>query len=299
LQLAKSTEFGRTQKIPPDNSTSELLTKYLDNIKSMSSSSARQYKSELSNFANFVYKTYNSNIDTFIDKIIHSGYQSKKTTLDPYDVLSKYTASLIGTIAPATIKHRVLTIKNFLEYCDIEISPKKFRLKVRLPKSIRKEKEPLSKEDIVFILNACSTIRLKTYVMLLAATGMRASEAISIRICDLDLESSPSKIFLRGEYTKTKSDRTVLLTQEVARQLRYWLEYKYRTRRVSFYDMSTHKSVSEYRTPSKIDNDLIFSTNAKNRGYLTVSIQSLYVEFASAFGKTLERLGRGEREDSP
>ena len=100
MQLAKNTEFVRIQKIPPDNSTSELLTKYIDNIKSMSSSSARQYKSELNNFVNFVYKTYDSNIDSFVDKILYSGYQSKKTTLDPYDVLSKYTASLIGTIAP-------------------------------------------------------------------------------------------------------------------------------------------------------------------------------------------------------
>jgi integrase len=43
----------------------------------------------------------------------------------------------------------------------------------------RKNKEALSKEDISDILNACSDIRLKTYVMLLASTGMRAEEAFS------------------------------------------------------------------------------------------------------------------------
>lgn len=299
MQLAKNTDFVRTKKIAKDNSYSELLTKYVGNIKSMSTSTAVQYKCELNNFANFVYRTYGYNIDGLVNKILHNDNQNNKSTFDPYDVLSKYTAHLIGTIAPTTIKHRILTIRNFFEYCDIEISPRKFRLKVRLPKSIRKEKEPLSKEDIVVILNACSTIRLKTYVMLLAATGMRASEAVSIRICDLDMESNPSKLFIRGEYTKTKSDRTVLLTEEVARQLKYWLEYKYRTRRVSFYDKNTYKSTSEYRTPSKVDNDLIFSMNASSRGHLSVSIQSLYVEFAFAFGKTLERLGRGQREESP
>jgi integrase len=299
LQLSKSTELVRTQKIVQDSLYSELLTKYIDNVKSMSNPTAVQYRSALNSFSNFVYKTYGINIDSLVIKILHGGNHNKKTTLDPYDVLSKYTASLIGTIAPTTIKHRLLTIKNFFEYCDIEISPRKFRLKVRLPKTIRKEKEPLSKEDIVLILNACSTIRLKTYVMLLAATGMRASEPISIRLCDLDLESIPSKLFIRGEYTKTKSDRTVLLTKEVARQLKYWLDYKYRTRRVSFYDKNSSKSISEYRTPSKIENDLIFSTNAKSRGHSSISIQSLYVEFAHIFGKTLERLGRGQREESP
>jgi integrase len=299
LQVAKNTDSDSTQKIAKESSYSKLLTNYVVNIKSMSSSTAKQYKSELNSFANFVYNTYGVNIDTLVDKILHCDNHGKRTAFDPYDVLSKYTASLIGTIAPTTVKHRILTIKNFFEYCDIEISPRTFRLKVRLPKSIRKEKEPFSKEDIVFILNSCSTIRLKTYVMLLAATGMRASEAISIRICDLDLESIPFKVFIRGEYTKTKSDRTVLLTQEAARQLKYWLDYKYRTRRVSFYDKNVCKSISEYRTPSKIDNDLIFSTKASSRGYLSVSIQSLYVEFASVFGKMLEQLGRGQREESP
>ena len=56
-----------------------------------------------------------------------------------------------------------------------------------MPKVIRQDKEALPKEDIVEILNACSDIKLKTYVMLLAATEMRTTEALSIRIKDLDL----------------------------------------------------------------------------------------------------------------
>jgi integrase len=75
-------------------------------------------------------------------------------------------------------------------------------------KVIRKSKEALNKQDIINILNSCSDIRLKTYVMLLAATGMRATEALSIRIKDINFKSSPAKVFVRGEYTKTKVDRT-------------------------------------------------------------------------------------------
>ena len=65
--------------------------------------------------------------------------------------------------------------------------------------------------------------------MLLAATGMRATEALSIRIKDLDLEFKPAKVFVRGEYTKTRIDRTVFLTEEIVQQLTSWLSYKYRT----------------------------------------------------------------------
>ena len=217
----------------------------------MSSSTAQEYKNRLDDFAKFVHKTYECNIDKLIEKILSYDIRNKEKNLSPYDVLSSYAAHLTGTVAPITIKQRVVTIKNFFEYCDIEVSVRKFKLKVKLPKSVQKDKKALSKGDIVDILNACSNIRLKTYVMLLAATGMRAAEAISIRICDLHLEHNPPRLFIRGEYTKTRSDRTVLLTHEVVQQLRNWLEYKYRTRRVSFYDKKVNKSISEYRMPQK------------------------------------------------
>ncbi|MGH9984372.1 MAG: tyrosine-type recombinase/integrase [Nitrososphaeraceae archaeon] len=278
--------------------SSQLEIKYINNVKSMSNSTAQQYKYRLDDFANFVYKTYECNLDSLIHKILNNGNHKKETNPNSYEVLASYTAYLKGTVAPITIKQRIVTVKNFFEYCDIEVSLRKFKLKVKLPKSVQKDKKGLSKSDIADILNVCSNIRLKTYVMLLAATGMRASEAISVRICDLDLDSTPPKLYLRGEYTKTRSDRTVLLTQEVAKQLRNWLEYKFRRRRVSFYDNKSDKSISEYRLPPKIDNDFVFSMNASSQGYLSVSIRSVYVELASVFGNTLDRMGRGQREES-
>ena len=135
--------------------------------------------------------------------------------------------------------------------------------------------------------------------MLLAATGMRASEALSIRLCDFDDDSNPPRLFIRGEYTKTRTDRFVFLTKEMSRQLKSWLEYKYRTRRVCFYDNFTGKSISEYRTPLKIEGDLLFSMNPSSKGYSSVSIMSLYRGLISAFGKTLECLGKGQKEESP
>ena len=80
--------------------------------------------------------------------------------------------------------------------------------------------------------------------MFLAAGGFRAVEALSIRIKDLDVESSPVKVFVRGEYTKTKTDRIVFLTDEVAQQSRSWLDYKYRTRRVCYKDEGFQMSYS-------------------------------------------------------
>ena len=132
------------------------------------------------------------------------------------------------------IKTAFVTVKNFLEYFDIDISPRKFKIKVRLPRAVRRIKEAISKEDVIDILNQCTDFRLKTYVMLLAATGMRAVEALHIRVKDIDLESKHAKISVRGENTKTKMDRTVFLTEESKNQLKSWLIFKHRTRRICY-----------------------------------------------------------------
>jgi integrase len=273
-----------------------MVYKYLTNVAMMNESTAVKYSERLRKFEVFVSKHYGLDIDEIIKRII-------RNKADVYNVLSNYTRYLKETInnrsiSPITLKNHTITIKNFLEYCDIDISPRKFKLKVRLPKVIRKNKEALSKEDVVDILNACSDIRLKTYVMLLAAGGFRAVEALSTRIKDLDLESKPARVFVRGEYTKTKTDRVVFLTEELAQQLRSWLSYKYRKRRVCYKVEKEHKdsekTISEYRTPDRKENDLVFAVYQNTR---MPNPDGIYDDIAKSFAKTLDRMGKGERED--
>jgi integrase len=253
-------------------------------------STAQKYGERLKKFGTFCFDQYNLGIEKIVTKM-----RTGKT--DPYDLLGKYTLYLKqktnNNISPNSLKNHIITIKNFLEYSDIDISPRKFKLKVRLPKIIRKNKEALSKEDVIDILNACSDIRLKTYVMFLAAGGFRAVEALSVRVKDLDLESKPAQVFVRGEYTKTKADRVVFLTEEVTQQLESWLSYKYRKRRVC----SVHdgKTVTEYRTPSKEGTDLLFAVYQTKR---KPNPDGIYDDIAKSFAKTLDRMGKGEREDS-
>ena len=135
----------------------------------MSKSTAREYLKRLNNFQMFADNEYAIlSIKDLISKI-------KQGTLDPYDILSKFSGYLQRSynITTLTLKQRVVTVKNFFEYFDIEISPRKFKLKVKLPRIVIRSKEAVSKEDIIDILNTCSDIKLKTYVMLLAGTGMR------------------------------------------------------------------------------------------------------------------------------
>jgi hypothetical protein len=84
---------------------------------------------------------------------------SKIFKIEVCELLSGYVSYLINyeenknsKISNLTISQRVITAKKFLEYYDIEISPRKFKLKVRIPKVTGRKKEPLTKEYVLFII---------------------------------------------------------------------------------------------------------------------------------------------------
>jgi integrase len=245
----------------------------------MNKQTANQYYTRLISFEKFIVSHYsNKNNNVNLDNFIH---EVKENKFDVYKILSDYSIYLSEKINlhTTTLKQRVVTVKNFLEFHDIDISPRKFKIKVKLPKNIkRNNKEAIDKNDIVSILNGCSDFKLKTYVMLLAVTGARATEALSIREKDIDFESDPSKIKIRGEFTKTKTDRYVFITKELKEQLIKWLDFKYRKRRICYKDPKTGKSEEEYRTPEKNSNTFVFSirdshidinkNKNRNRNYL-------------------------------
>ena len=70
----------------------------------------------------------------------------------------------------------------------------------------------------------------------------------------------------------SKVDRIVFLTEEVTQQLKSWLDYKYRTRRVCYQEKQNGKVITEYRTPHKTNIDLVFAVyqdkERPNAGYL-------------------------------
>jgi integrase len=255
------------------------IESYLKTIARMNVASAKVYGQRLNNFNDFC----KGDTDETINKI-------KNGALDPYKLLNVYIEYLQHnhTLSPSTLKQNVITCKNCMEYHDVEISNVKFKLKVKFPKTIRKSKQALSKDDVCFIINSCSEIRLKTYVMLLASTGMRAVEALSCRLKDFKAR----KILLRGEVTKTRTERTVWLTEECSKQIEALIEYKYRTRRVCYYNARKHLAVNEYRTPPKNENDLIFAVRQTKP-----NPKNIYNHLSADFGKTLARIDMNTKEE--
>ena len=279
----------------PSLSPSIAITQYIKKISESNRKTGVQYHSRLRQFADYFTQTYHYSIDELtISKIF---------TVDVYDLLSGYVSYLINKkgnsnhsyrVSNSTIKQNVITAKNFLEAHDIEIFDRKFKLKVKIPKAVRRYKEALSKDTIVKILETCSNIRLKTYVLFLAATGCRASEGCAIRLCDLDIDKC--KAYIRGDLSKTKTDRYVFLTDELVNQLRLWLDYKYRIRRK--YLREEHKNI--YFTPNKNDYDLVFASSFDGtpENFREEDIDHLYVTLLILFEKTMDTLKVGYEDIS-
>src|SRR6478736_3826328 len=78
-------------------------------------------------------------------------------------VMDKYIRNIRAINKATAYKYhfRLTTFQNFIKYHDVDMSPRKSKLRVKIPKVMRKSKEALSKEDITDILNVCSDIRLK------------------------------------------------------------------------------------------------------------------------------------------
>jgi integrase len=273
-----------------DKDKDKTLTKYINRVEKRSKRSASLYNQRLGYFRDFI----NQKLDLTLDELIKTlTVQGRGPKIDVYDLLSDYVTFLQDTrnMSPLTLKFMLSTIRNFLEFFDVEISSKKFRNKVGMPRVIRQDKEPLTKKDIQTILNAAHSIKLKTYLLFLAATGCRASEALSVRLCDINFDASPATLFIRGEFTKTGVSRTILLTDELTNQLQLWRDYKYRTRVINIRDKKENGKEYKYRyrkyTPEVNKEALLFSM----RHSVEVSISGLYTDLLLMFEKTLKRLG--------
>jgi integrase len=167
-------------------------------------------------------------------------------------------------------------LKSLLAYYDIDIIPSKFKRKVKMPKSYREDEEPLDVSDIRKILLACNNRRLKTYLLVLASGGMRAVEALAIRLKDIDFTVTPTKIHIRKEYSKTKTARAIYISDEATHYLKQWINWKYN---------------NEERPRIKEDDDLVFTVHR------TKSPTTVYVKVLTEFEKLLSVVGLDERKD--
>ena len=141
--------------------------------------------------------------------------------------------------------------------------------------------EPIDAKDIRNILLNSANRHLKTFILILASSGARATEILYVQLLDIDFKSSPTKIHLRKEITKTRTSRNIFISDEATKQLSDYIDWKYRYRKFL---------KEEQRVKNK--DDLVFQVAKSITG-----LKSLYVKLLKEFEKVLALSGLNETKE--
>ena len=95
------------------------IQSYIQSVECMNYLTAEIYSKRINKFNAFAKSNYQASADKLIE-IIKDG-QDPYNTVNEYVHYSKYNHNL----SPLSLKQEVVTVKNLLEYSDIEISPRK------------------------------------------------------------------------------------------------------------------------------------------------------------------------------
>jgi integrase len=246
-------------------------------LKSKSRNSVRTkniYSFALAHFETFLkysdYKNYDA--ETILIPII-------KKDIDLYILLDNFVEHLSNKrLTAPSIRTFVSGIRSYFEHYDVEISVRKFKNRVTLPKRHKVQAEAIDAEDIRTMLINCTNARLKCFILLLSTTGLRANEALSLTNSDIHFDNdSLTKIHIRAEITKTKTERNIYTTQECSKELRNFLDSKY----------------SRKHEWSKYPNHNIFKLQKVDEE----SKGKLYARLSFHFTRLLDKIGMNQRKD--
>ena len=263
-------------KLHKDIRSQSKVTKFLKSIRRNSNKTSINYETSLSYLQLFLIPQGHTS-ETILDPLA-------KNEINVYTLLEEFITYLTDkkSLSSNTIRQYLVGIKSYFAYYDIDVIPSKFKRKVKLPKRLQEDQEPIDAEDIRNILLNCNNRRLKTFILVLASGAMRSTEALAIRIRDIDFNSNPTKIHLRKEYTKTRVARDVYISAEATKYLQDWISWKYRYRK--------HLKVEEQKLRN--DDDLVFQV-AKS----ITRLLSLYVKLLKEFGKVLTLSGLYDKKE--
>jgi integrase len=225
----------------------------------------RAYLSGLMSVNNFL--SPKNTLETILDQLT-------KGKMDLYKLLDNFISDQRKKVSIRTTRLNLAVLRSYLGYHDIDIVKAKFDKRVKVPKLLKTKEAPVDAADIRKILLVCTNRRLKTYSLVLSSGGMRAVEALAIRIEDIDFRENPTKIHIREEYAKTRVARDIYISDEAAEYLNRWINWKYRNGR--------RKNLS----------DLVFGV-----GY-SDNPRSLYIDMSHEFGQLLDLAGFSERKNN-
>jgi integrase len=147
---------------------------FLESICRNSKQSKNTYQSGINHFQQFLNAKYpGKTVESILSLLNNSNEHERK--IDIYELLDNFVSFLIQ-LNLSSINLYIAAIRSYLAYYDIDIIPSKFKRKVKMPKHYREDEEPLDTSDVRNILLSCNNRRLKSYLLVLASSGLRATE---------------------------------------------------------------------------------------------------------------------------
>jgi integrase len=243
---------------------SKYIAKFLERKGTACKASGVTYSTQLRAFAQYIYRRrhdHHQEVDDYIDDL-----KKKSGTPElPYDELAAFGSFLQkerrGELALSANSRRLIikTAKQFMRFSRVPVNNEDFRDFVSLPRQEQQDRRPITKREIIELLNGAKDVRLKTFLMFAAVSGARPIEICAVRLKDLELQQQLPTVTFRAEYSKMRRARTRYITQELKRQIELWLEIKYRRHKSTVTNPDGSCGGQVWAIPKPKPDDLLFA----------------------------------------
>jgi integrase len=184
-----------------------------------SKSTIKTYKASIKKFFQHIYKDQFTTLEEAADKYFSENRDHKE------DITSFFIS--IKDSPPKTVTTFLAAVKVFLIDNDVELTQKfwrKLRRRKKGSRAVTQDVVPSNKQlrQILTHMRA----KGKALFLTLSSSGMRIGETLKLQLDDLELNSKPAKIHIRGEYTKSGNPRTAFISSEATETLTAWLNIR-------------------------------------------------------------------------
>lgn len=119
----------------------------------------------------------------------------------------------IKGVSSRTIKQYFMYVKSWLRANGIRIHADDTKEFIRFPKHMRELRKPLTYDMIRSLLDN-GPPKIQALLLTLVSSGMRVSEALQLRMKDINFDIDPVEVNVRPETTKTLEERTAYISKE-------------------------------------------------------------------------------------
>ena len=194
----------------------------LDYLKQFESrNTVTAYKTALKKYFQTIYgeKIENGELETIAEKY----FTEKRNFME--DV--QRFAVEIKRYAPKSRKLFLSAVRIFLLENGVELPQlfwRRLRKRIKGGRAISEEKIP-SRDELKQIFMHLP-LQGRALFLLLLSSGMRIGEALKLKLNDIDFKSSPVKITIKAEYTKSGIGRISFISDEAAEAVKEWLKIR-------------------------------------------------------------------------